>query len=623
MHGARAREVHLRLLAPDPDLHHQGGSVVQALLPPVDAVGERAKHRAHPGLGPGAEGGHVTLQGLHLPGCRAPPGLAGQSPQEGGPPVVGRHLRCQVHQVLLHGPRRMGAGGPGPEERPHPAPVRHAPSHQKPGRDDHALLGQGAGVGWHGAGARSPDLGVVGPAGQVAQPSRWVLPLGEDRGDHGHIREVGAAVSRMVGHRHVPWSQVQHGRDPAHAEAHGPQVDRDVRRVRHEFSVRIQEGAGEVQPFPDVHRKRGASELFAHLLHQGQKALHEELLLHGRRAFVHALVGPFAGTGVTSAVMCAVTCGKIPHRRAATRGRGPDSPLLLALQNQGVGTVHLRRPSHRYHRAPEPVDHQGRSGQRGAWAERFPIAGDDLLPPSVEPVPAISLHRGGEGGREGSRIRGENPGPGHHPQGGDLHPPPLGPVAEDGGIAGFEGLAEAGRKAGAMGAIGGDVSLGGTCASGAGCDLEGDLQRGFLSAVPELHDPLPKLHLFRGRGFASVLHDRPSGCVLQLGEPASQAIRHLVQVGQHLPVAEPFHPRLPEPYCAQDPRVCRHEDPAHSEAGRHGAGVLGPCSPEGHEDVVGGVVPLPDRDAADGVGHALVGQLHEALQKELHGGRLP
>ena len=43
--------------------------------------------------------------------------------------------------------------------------------------------------------------------------------------------------------------------------------------------------------------------------------------------------------------------------------------------------------------------------------------------------------------------------------------------------------------------------------------------------------------------------------------------------------------------------------------------MLAACSAEGDEDVVGGVEALGDRDGADGLGHALVGEFDEALEE--------
>lgn len=55
---------------------------------------------------------------------------------------------------------------------------------------------------------------------------------------------------------------------------HGPQVDRDVRRIRHQASVGPEHGAGEVQTLLDVRGDGGPLEDSAHLLCNGPQDKH-------------------------------------------------------------------------------------------------------------------------------------------------------------------------------------------------------------------------------------------------------------------------------------------------------------------------------------------------------------
>src|SRR5699024_4013010 len=102
------------------------------------------------------------------------------------------------------------------------------------------------------AGRDAADIGVVGAAGDVEQ--HVVVGIVEHRRNHGNVRQVGAAVVGVVEHEHVagPHAVPAALGDGAHAFAHRAQVHRHVRRVGDQAGLRVEYGAGEVQPFLDV-----------------------------------------------------------------------------------------------------------------------------------------------------------------------------------------------------------------------------------------------------------------------------------------------------------------------------------------------------------------------------------
>ena len=117
-------------------------------------------------------------------------------------------------------------------------------------------------------------------ARHVAEQGATLFVL-EDGSDHRHVRQMGAAEPGMVGHHHVARLHGDRLAQAPHAEAEGPEVDRDVGRVDHELPRRIEQGAGEVEPLLDVGGDRRALEPLPHLAHDGREAMGEQLQLDG------------------------------------------------------------------------------------------------------------------------------------------------------------------------------------------------------------------------------------------------------------------------------------------------------------------------------------------------------
>ena len=65
--------------------------------------------------------------------------------------------------------------------------------------------------------------------------------------------------------------------DPPDAFAHRTQVHRDMRRVGDQRALRVEDGAGEVEPFLDVDARRRRLKRDAHLLGDGHEQVVEDL----------------------------------------------------------------------------------------------------------------------------------------------------------------------------------------------------------------------------------------------------------------------------------------------------------------------------------------------------------
>jgi hypothetical protein len=118
----------------------------------------------------------------------------------------------------------------------------------------------------------------VVPAG--ADPEEdTVAVLPEDRRDDGDIRQVRAAVEGRVQHEGVARARCRRlvqPRDGAHRVGHGAEMHRHMGRVGHEIAPGIEERAGEIEPFLDVHGIGRVLQRRAHLFGD----VHEEVVEH-------------------------------------------------------------------------------------------------------------------------------------------------------------------------------------------------------------------------------------------------------------------------------------------------------------------------------------------------------
>ena len=107
-------------------------------------------------------------------------------------------------------------------------------------------------------------------------------PARRNRGDHGHVGQVGAAVIGIVEGDHIARlqrlpPQPQHG---LHAFAHRAEMDRDMRRVGHQRALGVEHRARKIQPFLDVDAERCVLQHRAHLLGDVHEQIVEQLEQH-------------------------------------------------------------------------------------------------------------------------------------------------------------------------------------------------------------------------------------------------------------------------------------------------------------------------------------------------------
>ena len=254
--AGRAREVEHRpaRVLVDGDIHRNPPALVGLDL---EAAGpERVQHPAHALLGIVAHMAHIGLDGIQ-------PEMRHHLVQLLHALLVGGDLGAEVGEVLGRVARRVAR----PLQHRQHLLLQEAPAAHRPHIvEQHALLLDMAAVGRHGARRDAADIGMVSAARDI-EPDRAAIGR-EDRRDERHVRQVRAAVIGRVQHEHVarlhrPGAGAD---DRLHGLRHRPQMDRNMRRVGHQFAVGVEYGAGEVEPFLDVHRGSGGGQGGAHLL---------------------------------------------------------------------------------------------------------------------------------------------------------------------------------------------------------------------------------------------------------------------------------------------------------------------------------------------------------------------
>ena len=109
------------------------------------------------------------------------------------------------------------------------------------------------------------DIGMVSPVGDEADQ----LTLFKHRGDQGHIGQVGPPQVGVVDDQHVARRPVSRPDQFLHGIRHAAEMHRDMRRLSAESAVRVEHGAGEIQPVLDVGGKRGLAQNRPHFLADG------------------------------------------------------------------------------------------------------------------------------------------------------------------------------------------------------------------------------------------------------------------------------------------------------------------------------------------------------------------
>mmetsp|Transcript_96225 Transcript_96225/g.207639 ORF Transcript_96225/g.207639 Transcript_96225/m.207639 type:complete len:513 (+) Transcript_96225:322-1860(+) len=286
-----AQDLEVRLLevedrgavpAVDGDLQGDPRAVVEEVLG-LDAAhlrqplpqGEVPQHLAHRRLRIGLDVDHVGLH--HIDAV-----LAAEVSEQLCAPRVRGDLSLQVREVVGDAARARAASELRRlhEELRDALLLEDAVLHELEGHDLRPLVVDAAAKGRHRAGHLAAHVGVVAARRREEARPR-VAPVREDGRDDGDVREVRAARDqRVVGDEDVAVGQPALLRPVPHLELdrllHGAQVDREVRRVRHQAALRVEDGAGEVEPLLDVDRDRGPLQAPAHLLRDAHEAVGEQ-----------------------------------------------------------------------------------------------------------------------------------------------------------------------------------------------------------------------------------------------------------------------------------------------------------------------------------------------------------
>ena len=282
----------------------------------VEAVAEPPHGAAHRLGGVGLDEAHVAGDGLRAIG----PDHLRHRRRAG---LARRHLRLQVGEVAV---RRAGRPASRAQRRPRLRLQEPPVGHDRQGVQHHPLLVDRMRERRHRSGLDAADVGMVAARGDVEAGLRRIV-LHEHRHHDGDIGQVGAAGVGVVEREGLARLQVRmavaHGAD---AGAHAAQVHRHVWRVGHQPAVGVEQGAGEVEPFLDVHRMGGAFQRRAHGLRDAHEAAVEEF--QGDRVGFVQRDGLVGGGGCAGEADQAIRLGGRPPA-------GKDGDLGVGADDQG------------------------------------------------------------------------------------------------------------------------------------------------------------------------------------------------------------------------------------------------------------------------------------------------
>ena len=248
------------------------GIVVEPVLAPIGAVGNRRERRAHLRLGPVVDRGDGVQHRL--------------------PAVLGHDV---VH-ALLRGPARC-------ELRQDVALTLVCPPHV--GADHVELFAVGARCGEEPEGRNAePLLPGVGGAGDIAagHGTADIRPVGEacregddltlrvNRPDRLHVGQMVAADLRQIEEPHVAGLQPLLGyplQELADGEAHDPHVHRDVAALGDEVAVCIGERGREIARLAQQRRARRAHDHERHFLRRRRQRVADDLQSHRVDGAIH------------------------------------------------------------------------------------------------------------------------------------------------------------------------------------------------------------------------------------------------------------------------------------------------------------------------------------------------
>ena len=243
------------------------------------AVAQRRDDAAHRFLGVVLHMAHVGLHGGQTE-------LLDHAAQLLHAFLVRGDLRFQVGDVLRRVARRVGAAR---EQRQDLGFAQHTGVDELEVVDLHAFLVDARRKRRHRPRRDPADVGVVaaradveggryGRCGRCGRGGRLMRGVSAavggagglqvHRSDHRHVRQVGAAVVRVV--QRVDIARAHRASVARHDGldrlAHRAQMNRHVRRVGDQVAGGVEQRAREVEPLLDVHRVRGGLQLQPHLL---------------------------------------------------------------------------------------------------------------------------------------------------------------------------------------------------------------------------------------------------------------------------------------------------------------------------------------------------------------------
>ena len=104
-------------------------------------------------------------------------------------------------------------------------------------------------------------MGPVGDKSQQAPALVIFSNIHKYGGNESHIGEMRTAKSRMIGQNNITRRKIHAFGHFAHTQPQSAQVHGYVRRVDHQAAFRIEQAAGEIEPFLDIGGKSGAPQL--------------------------------------------------------------------------------------------------------------------------------------------------------------------------------------------------------------------------------------------------------------------------------------------------------------------------------------------------------------------------
>ena len=433
--------------------------------------------------------------------------------------------------------------------------------HEQEVVDLHALFLDARGKRRHGARGGAADVSVVAARAHVEGGLGRITHI--DGGDHGHVRQVGAAVVGVIEHVHVTGLHAapvfaDHGLD---AFAHAAQVHRHVGSVGNQVTFGVEQGTGKVQPLLDVDRIGRVLQLQAHLLGN----VHEQVVEHFQQHRVH--LG--AGGKTLGARHGAHQFQVVERGQAGLPARLHDGGGVL-LGDDGRSGNHVARAQILAH-------HQGRVMPGVGTVHPLGVHAHGVAPGHL-PVGVQGQQRLGRGFTAHHRLHRHRF---HH-----------------------QGLAR--HHKGKALAVGRLKTRDDRCVV-----AKGDHQRGVAAGVAHMH---PAVHRHRALPHLLALQFvHRGGCQrIQLCGNAGQ--RGLFQRGLHRLLTH--HALIGETHAvgAEHARQRVHEHLRHAERVGHQAGVLATGAAKALQRVARHVVATRHRDFLDGVGHLLHGDADEALR---------